>query len=81
MEKRVKPGGNGMRKLYTFLGDQALRRSEDAPTQPHLATTTASPSTTPAPIPRHQRLTTVDGWFGTVTQPFLSRFSYMHFCF
>ena len=40
-----------------------------------------SPSTTLAPTPRRQRLTTVDGWCDTIVQPLLSRFSSRHFCF
>jgi hypothetical protein len=71
MGKRVKTGGNNMRKLYIPLVSSAPRASKVAPQQPHLATTIASPSTTLAPTPRSQRLTTVDGRCDTITQPFL----------
>ena len=62
-----------MRKLYTPLVDPAPQPSEGAPKQPQLATTIASPSTTLAPTPRRQRLTTVGGWCDPIIQPFLSR--------
>jgi hypothetical protein len=81
MEKRVKTGGNIMRKLYIPFVGSALRASKVAPKQPHPPTTIASPSTTLAPTPRRQRLTTVGGWCDTITQPFLSRFSSRRFCF
>jgi hypothetical protein len=64
-----------MRKLYVPLVGPAPRPSEVAPKHPHLGTTIASPSTTLAPTPRHQRLTTIGGWCGTITQLFPSRFS------
>jgi hypothetical protein len=64
-----------MRKLYIPLVGSAPRASKVAPKPPHLATTIASPSTTLAPIPRRQRLTTVGAWCDTITQPFPSRFS------
>jgi hypothetical protein len=72
-----------MRKLYTPLVGSAPRASKVlvAPRQPHPPKTIASPSTTLAPIPRHQRLTTVGGWCDTITQPFLSRSSSSRFCF
>jgi hypothetical protein len=56
-----------MRKLYIPLVVSAPRASKVDPKQPHLATTIASPSTTLAPTPRHQRLTTVGGWCDTIT--------------
>ena len=58
-----------------FLVRLAFRPSGGAPNGPELATTIASSSTTLAPTPRHQRLTTVGGWCDTIIQPFLSRFS------
>jgi hypothetical protein len=58
-----------------FLVRLAFRPSGGAPNGPVLATTIASSSTTLAPTPRHQRLTTVCGWCDTIIQPFLSRFS------
>jgi hypothetical protein len=60
-----------MRKLYIPLVGSAPRASKVAPKQPHPPTTIASPSTTLAPTPRCQRLTTVGGWCDTITQPFL----------
>ena len=69
-----------MRKLYMPLVGSAPRASKVTPKQPHLATTIASPSTTLAPTPRHQRLTTVGGWCDPIIQPFLSRFSSRRFC-
>ena len=70
-----------MRKLYRSLVGSAPRASKVAPKQPHPPTTIASPNTTLAPTPRHQRLTTVGGWCDTIIQPFLSRFSSRRFSF
>ena len=70
-----------MRKLYRPLVGSAPRASKVAPKQPHPPPTIASPSTTLAPTPRHQRLTTVGGWCDTIIQPFLSRFSSRRFSF
>jgi hypothetical protein len=58
----------------------AFRPSGGAPKGPHLATTLTSSSTTLAPTPRRQRLTTVGGWCDTITQSFPSRFSSRCFC-
>ena len=63
------------------FGFSALGYLEGAPKGPQLATTLASPSTTLAPTPRHQRLITVGGWCDPIIQPFLSRFSSRRFCF
>ena len=71
MEKWVKTGGN----RYTVAevgGFLALGRGSKGP---QLATTIVSSSTTLAPTPCRQRLTTVGGWCDTIIQPFLSRFS------
>ena len=81
MEKRAKTAGNSMRKLYRPLVDSAPRASKVAPKQPHPPTTIASSSTTLAPTPRRQRLTTVGGWCDTIIQPFLGRFSSRRFCY
>ena len=54
-----------------FLVRLAFRPSGGAPKGPQLATTIASSSTTLAPTPRHQRLTTVGGWCDPIIQPFL----------
>ena len=54
-----------------FLVRLAFRPSGGAPKGPQIATTIASSSTTPAPAPRHQRLTTVGGWCDPIIQPFL----------
>ena len=70
MEKRVKTAGNNMRTLYRPLVGLAPRTSKVAPKQPRPPTTIASPSTTLAPTPRHQRLTTVSVWCDTIIQPF-----------
>ena len=70
-----------MCKLYITLVRSAPRASKVAPKQPHPPTTIASPSTTLAPTPRRQRLTTVGGWCDTIIQPFLSRFSARRFYF
>jgi hypothetical protein len=70
-----------MRKLYIPLVGSAPRASKVAPKHPHLATAKASPSTTLAPTPRRQRLTTVGGWCDTITQPFPGRFSSRRFYF
>ena len=69
------------RILIHFLVRLAFRPSGGAPNGPELATTIASSSTTLAPTPRHQRLTTVGGWCDTIIQPFLSRFSSRRFSF
>jgi hypothetical protein len=71
--------------LYVPLVRLAPRPSEVAPKQTHLATMIASPSTTLAPTPRRQRLTTVGGWCETNIRPFPSRFhpgvfAFMRFC-
>jgi hypothetical protein len=79
MEKWVKTAGNSKRKLYRSLVGSAPRASKVAPKQPHPPTMIASSSTTLAPTPRHQRLTTVGGWCDTIIQPFLSRFSSRRF--
>ena len=50
-----------------FLIRLAFRPSGGAPEEPQLATTISSPSTTLAPTPRRQRLTTVGGWCDTIT--------------
>jgi hypothetical protein len=63
-----------------FLVRLAFRPSGGAPNAPQLATTIASCSTTLAPTPRSQRLTTVGGWYDPIIQPFLSRFSARRFC-
>jgi hypothetical protein len=52
----------------------AFRPSGGAPKAPQLATTIASSSTTLAPTPHRQRLTTVGGWCDPIIQPFLGRF-------
>ena len=51
---------------------EGLRRAQ-------LATTIVSSSTTLAPTPCRQRLTTVGGWCDTIIQPFLNRFSSRRF--
>jgi hypothetical protein len=56
-----------------FLVRLAFRPSGGAPNAAQLATTIASSSTTLAPTPRRQRLTTVGGWCDPIIQPFLSR--------
>jgi hypothetical protein len=70
-----------MRKLYRPLVGSAPRASKVAPKKQHPPPTIASPSTTLAPTPRHQRLITVGGWCDTIMQPFLSRFSSRRFSF
>jgi hypothetical protein len=64
-----------------FLVRLAFRPSGGAPNAPQLATMIASSSTTLAPTPRRQRLTTVGGWCNLIIQPFLSRFSVRRFSF
>jgi hypothetical protein len=70
-----------MCKIYRPLVGSAPRASKVPPKQPHPPTTIASPSTTLAPVPRRQRLTTVGGWCDTIIQPFLSRSSSRRFSF
>jgi hypothetical protein len=53
-----------------FLVRLAVRPSGGAPNAPHLATTIASSSTTLAPTPHRQRLTTVGAWCDPIIQPF-----------
>ena len=57
---------NGPIFIY-FLVRLAFRPSGGAPNAPQLATTIASSSTTLAPTPHRQRLTTVGGWCDTIT--------------
>jgi hypothetical protein len=70
-----------MRKLYRSLVGSALWASKVAPKQPHPPPMIASPSTTLAPTPHRQRLTTVGGWCDPIIQPFLSRSSAGRLCF
>ena len=76
MEIWVKTGRN--RYMVAEVGGfLALGRGSEGP---QLATTIVSSSTTLAPTPRRQRLTTVGGWCEPIVQPFLSRFSSRRFC-
>jgi hypothetical protein len=63
-----------------LTGSSGLESSSKTATSSH--NRIASPhSTTLAPTPRRQRLTTVGGWCDSTTQPFLSRLSSRRFCF
>ena len=64
-----------------FLVRLAFGALGGAPNAPQLATTIASSSTTLAPTPHRQRLTTVGGWCDPIIQPFLSRFTSRRFSF
>jgi hypothetical protein len=64
-----------------FLVRLAFRPSGQAPKGPQLTTTLTNSSTTLAPTPRRQRLTTVGGRYDTIIQPFLSCFLSRRFSF
>ena len=70
-------GWNGTYAEHWTNGDDA----EYDTSKPSAAHGYGKHSTTLAPAPRHQRLTTVCGWCDAIIQPFFSRFLSRCFCF